>query len=323
MALLVPNEIYLIEIIVAVVEIIGAILLFALLAYIMVRNKKLAGSGEDNAGEPQKNDKEPEIRYVYVSAPPPEGTVVYQSAPSQYAPPTQPSPVPEPLSEEPQDEPEPQPELPPEEPQDEPSDPVPAVSADNDEDEDDKDGDEDNVRVVNDGKTIRYIVMKYSKSVEAKLIQCGDESKGYYSEIKNHLLSYSGIKSRMSWRWETFCLGRKTLAKIKISGKTVSVCLALDPAKYVGSEYYVDDMSDKSSYADTPVQFKIKNPKRLAQAKQLIDEVMSGESLAQDKFAKKVDYAAQFRYENRDQLINKKLIRVTTHEKVVPVTEDN
>lgn len=71
------------------------------------------------------------------------------------------------------------------------------------------------------------------------------------------------------------------------------------------------------------MQFKIKNPKRLAQAKQLIDEVMSGESLAQDKFAKKVDYAAQFRYENRDQLINKKLIKVTTHEKVVPVTEDN
>ena len=40
-------------------------------------------------------------------------------------------------------------------------------------------------------------MIEYSKSFLAKLIQSDDRTKRYYSEIKNRLLSYAGVKSRI------------------------------------------------------------------------------------------------------------------------------
>ena len=56
-------------------------------------------------------------------------------------------------------------------------------------------------RVVRDGEHIKYIIIKYKKSFTAKLIQSDDEVKSYYSSLKNELLSYDGVKSRISWKY--------------------------------------------------------------------------------------------------------------------------
>jgi len=57
------------------------------------------------------------------------------------------------------------------------------------------------------------------RSFMAKLIQCEEESKLYFSELKNSLLTYRGVKARTSWGAETFNKGRRQLAKITMRGK--------------------------------------------------------------------------------------------------------
>ncbi|MDE7400881.1 MAG: uL15 family ribosomal protein [Clostridia bacterium] len=167
--------------------------------------------------------------------------------------------------------------------------------------------------VEEDGKT-RYIVIKYSKSFEAKLIQSGEETKRYYSELKNCLLSYKGVKSRLSWKWETFRSGRKALAKLRLRGKTLSLALALDPAAYDGTKYHVDSLAETKAYAETPCLYRIKNDRRLKYAKELIDDVMRANALTVGLIAENADYAAQYPYETTEALIERKLIKVLTDE---------
>lgn len=190
-----------------------------------------------------------------------------------------------------------------------------AVAAVEEADGADEEGDEvREIKVVEeDGKT-RYIVIKYSKSFEAKLIQSGEEAKRYYSELKNCLLSYKGVKSRMSWKWETFRSGRKALAKLRLRGKTLSLALALDPAAYDGTKYHVDSLAETKAYAETPCLYRIKNDRRLKYAKELIDDVMRGNALSAGLIAENTDYAAQYPFETTEALIERKLIKVLTDE---------
>lgn len=315
MNLLASNEIYLIEIIVAVTEIIGAFLLFGLLAYIMMRHKKLTSDEGESSG---KSDKEPEIRYVYVSAPPPEGTVVYQNAPAQYAPPPPPqyeqpyAPPQEQYAQpyqQPQYEPQPEPDVPPVEAYEEP--PIVAAAVAEDDDDDD---DRTEVRVQMEGSVAHYFYTRYNRSFTAKMILGTDEAKRYYSELKNTLLSYGGVKSRISWKWDAFRLGRKTLAKLKFSGKSVAVCLALDPKQFEESKYSVKDLSEKTTYADTPTMYRVNNERRLRYARELIEMMMTAEGASGTEGAEVVDYAAQFPAEDKDALMQRNQIKVTTRE---------
>lgn len=160
----------------------------------------------------------------------------------------------------------------------------------------------------------RYIVIKYSKSFLAKLIQSDETVKNYYSEIKNCLLSYKGVKSRISWRWETFRLGRKALTKLRLRGKTLSVAFALNPADYEGSKYIVESIEDVNSYAETPCLYRIKNDRRVRYCKELIEKLMTENEVQPALTTEAVDYAAMYPYETLEALLEKKLIKELTDE---------
>ncbi len=166
--------------------------------------------------------------------------------------------------------------------------------------------------VVENGVT-RYIVVKYSKSFLAKLIQSGEQEKRYYSEIKNALLSYNGIKSRVSWKWETFRSGKKTLAKFVMRGKAISVAFALDPDKFEGSEYHIENLVDVKAFSDTPCVYRINNDRRLDYCKELIAKLMEYNGVTVGK-PQTVDYVAEYPYENTETLIGKNHIKVLTDE---------
>ena len=127
--------------------------------------------------------------------------------------------------------------------------------------------------VASPGMFIRY---RYNRSFEAKLIQSDDTVKRYYSELKNCLLSYKKVTSRISWRHESFRKGRPAAAKFVIRGKTLCLCLALDPENYEESKYIVDDMSRYAKFANTPLMYRIKNERRLRYAKELIAFLFEG-----------------------------------------------
>lgn len=167
--------------------------------------------------------------------------------------------------------------------------------------------------VVEDGKT-RYIIIKYNKSFLAKLIQSDDETKWYYSQLKNRLLSFDGVKSRISWKWESFRAGKKPLAKLRLRGKTLSLCLALDPEEYSETKYKVESLADIKSYVDTPCSYRIKNDRRLKYGGELIDVLMEKNGIAKIQPTEETDYAAAYPYETTEALIERNLIKELTDE---------
>ena len=147
----------------------------------------------------------------------------------------------------------------------------------------------------------------------AKLIQSEKIVKQYYTEIKNELLSYSGVKSRESWKHESFYAGRTTFAKLTIRGKTLTLFVALDPKQVIEEgKYAITDMSEVAAHASTPTMYKIKNNRRLGGSKQLIKAALKGRPV-DEKFKPK-NWAKHLTYKDNDELAEMGLVKVTIEE---------
>ncbi len=154
--------------------------------------------------------------------------------------------------------------------------------------------------------------VRYNRSFTAKLIQSDDKIKSYYGEIRNGLMRYK-VKSRISWRYETFRTGRKLLARISVRGKTLSLYLALDPKAYDGTKYKIDDVSSVSNSASVPTLYKIKNDRRCRYAKDLISALMAENGLEPVENPME-DYCAKYPYEELEPLIARKLVKLLKRE---------
>lgn len=197
------------------------------------------------------------------------------------------------LGEAPELEPEPEPELTVEDTMD-----GEAVTGDGDKDEQDDDIEFD----TPEGR------MVFDRSFTARIIQADDALKARYSELKNYVLGFKGVKNRISWRRETYSIGRKTVATFAVRGKTLCLYLAADPMRFEGSKYNVENMSETASRRKTPLLFRIKSDRRTAYAKQLIDIVMQ-ENGATKTERRPVDYTSPYR--SNDVLVKRGLIRIS------------
>ena len=151
--------------------------------------------------------------------------------------------------------------------------------------------------------------IRYSRSFMANVIQGEDNVKEFYSELKNHLLSYKGVKSRISWKFDSYNRGRDQLVKLKIRGKTICMYIALDPNEFDKAKYHHDAM-DSKIFEDVPMLVKIKSGLGLRKAKELVDILMAKLEIAVDEKAKTVDYVAENPYEETDALVQKGLIKI-------------
>lgn len=150
--------------------------------------------------------------------------------------------------------------------------------------------------------------MVFDRSFTARIIQADDALKARYSELKNYILQYKGVKNRISWKRETYAMGRKTVAMFSVRGKTLCLYLAADPTRFDNSKYNVENMSETASRRKTPLLFRIKSDRRTAYAKQLIDIVMQ-ENGAIKTERRPVDYTSPYR--SNDALVKRGLIRIT------------
>lgn len=149
--------------------------------------------------------------------------------------------------------------------------PPPAVTPEPEpEPEPEEDDDEEGAKFVTEGQES----VRYDRSLTAKLAQLKNESKEWYSQLKNELLSYERVKDRMSWKRETFRIGRVPIARLIVRGKTLCLLLAVEPAGYSGTKYSVEDVSNVASTADTPTLYRIKSVRRLKYAKEMIAGIM-------------------------------------------------
>ena len=162
--------------------------------------------------------------------------------------------------------------------------------------------------VTSDG---RRIVIKYRHSFRSRMIQADEESKTYYADMKNYLLSYEKVSAADSQNYESFSVGRQQIAKLNISGKTLILYLALDPEKLDGSKYKFENVGDRKRFEKTPLKIKIRSARSQKWAKELIDMTMQENGIAQGE-AKNEDYAMP--YEDKAALISRGLIQVLAHD---------
>lgn len=119
----------------------------------------------------------------------------------------------------------------------------------------------------------------YDRSFTARIAQADETVRKYYHEIKAELVSYKGVKSRISWTADSFNKGRNKCAKMQIKGKTLVLYLALDPEE-VASKYHTQSVSGVAKYAAVPTKLRIRNPRSLKYAKELIAQLMEKTGIA-------------------------------------------
>lgn len=172
----------------------------------------------------------------------------------------------------------------------------------------DKPAEDGTSRIVYTSEDGWYVRVRYDRSFEAKLIQADDTLKRWYSELKNELLSYKKVTSRLSWQHEAFRLGRGTVAKLVIRGKTLRIYLALDPSAYDGSKYVVEDSSEHAKFEKTPLLYRIRSERRCRYAKELIAAAIA--ALGGDRGQEQDTDYASVPYENTKELIGRGLVRI-------------
>ena len=151
--------------------------------------------------------------------------------------------------------------------------------------------------------------IRYSRSVTANIIQADDQLKLWYSELKNYILSHKGVKSKISWKFDTFSRGRDQLVKLKTRGKTLLVYFNLKEQD-VDMEKYNYEYNETKLFADTPIMVKVKSNLGLRRAQELVDLVMENFGIEDDPKAKTVDYVSMYPYEENEPLIERRLIKV-------------
>ena len=152
------------------------------------------------------------------------------------------------------------------------------------------------------------IAYRYRKSYSSRLIQSQGNVQDYYTAIKNRLLSYKGIKDRISWNYEAFNRGRAHAAKINVKTKTLYLYLALDPEALAGTKYSFVDVSAKKKYASVPVLLKIKGDRKFKHALELID-MLGAEKLALKKLEGREDVDYRIPYKTLEELVEEGVVK--------------
>lgn len=150
-------------------------------------------------------------------------------------------------------------------------------------------------------------VLRYDRSFTARFIQADNETKQWYTDLKNYLLSFKKVKDRMSWKRESYRYGREPVVRLGFRGKTLCAYFPLDPNDYLESKYKVEDVSDNITYADTPCMYRLKNSRRVKYAMELIQVVV--ERLGGGKRIERESVDYYMPYEGLVELINKGLIK--------------
>lgn len=126
-----------------------------------------------------------------------------------------------------------------------------------------------------------------------KVLSFGEFEKHAYNELKNEILSYQYIRSKISTNFDSFRSKRVNLAKISMGGKTLKLFLALDPEAFDEKRYRQTDMSSRISYEEVPFMVKIKSELAIRRAKELIASLMEKYDIAKDKVYRPQDFAGE------------------------------
>ena len=115
------------------------------------------------------------------------------------------------------------------------------------------------------------------------MLSASIENKAIYNALKNQMLSYRGVKSRVVNGGDYFRRPGKQIVKIIFIGKTIRLALALNPEDYDYNLYHQKDRSAMKKYADTPMFVKVQSPLGVRRAFKLIGDLMAKEGIHYNK----------------------------------------
>ena len=159
------------------------------------------------------------------------------------------------------------------------------------------------------------VPVRFNRSFVAKLILSEEKTKVYFAELANYLLSFKGIKHRLSWKNISFYQGRKCIAKMSIRGKTLWLFLAMNPEEFAGSKYRGENFSDSAHYMKVPFAVKIKSERGKKYAKELIHILMNRMHIELGQTSTLFS-AAEYPYSTQKSLIDRGLIKVYYSEQI-------
>ena len=151
------------------------------------------------------------------------------------------------------------------------------------------------------------IYSAYKKSFTARIIQSPADVQERYETLKNALLTYKKVNSRVSWSYDSIKSGRKQLAKFAIRGKSLCLFLAIDPNTLESSKYNVADAGKSKKYESVPCRLRLSSKRSIKWGLELISILAENEGLEiNPKFKPK-----EWRMENEttESLIEKGLIK--------------
>ena len=158
----------------------------------------------------------------------------------------------------------------------------------------------------------------YSRSFISKLIQADKQVQDFYTQIKNKLLSYRKIHDRLSWRGESYRLGRKLEAYLSFRGRTLCMYVALNPDDYNQNVYHQRNYGDRKRYASVPMMVKVRSGLGLKRALTLIDILLEG--IAANKKFERNDY--YYEYLDDQALLKDGLIKLIRMRRPVELGEN-
>lgn len=126
------------------------------------------------------------------------------------------------------------------------------------------------------------------KNFAQKFLEADELILKRYDELKNYILRYKGVKSRVSNDFDSFNMGRTQLFKLGFSTQSLKLYLNLD-YNTVESRLKCKDVSHKKAYAQVPVFLRIKSPRAMRNAKYLIGQVVERFNLKENPKATTVD----------------------------------
>lgn len=152
------------------------------------------------------------------------------------------------------------------------------------------------------------VAIRYKRSFLSRYIQASEQVQDYYTQIKNELLSYKGVKARSSWARESFKKGNRPMVRVDVKKKSLYLYFALDKAKLDGTKYHYTDVSEKAYGKDYPILFKVSGDRKRKHAIELI-RLLAEQELGLPRIAREPeDY--RMPYEDDAALIERGLIKV-------------
>ena len=143
--------------------------------------------------------------------------------------------------------------------------------------EDNQEDEKDNDESAEEGKI----------TFKSKMLGASVENRAIYNALKNNILSYKGVKSRVVNGGDYFRRPGKQIVKIIFIGKTIRLALALNPDDYDYNVYHQKNRGAMKKYSDTPMFVKVQSLLGVRRAFKLIADLMEKEGV---KMAKKPQY---------------------------------